>query len=114
MSEQSLHFLDYLVVAASLLVFVWVGLSFSKKQTSTSKYFAGGGAIPAWAVGMSILATLISSITFLAYPGEGFASNWIRLVQGLMVPIVLIFLILFVLAVNLKKLRGLNKTGFSV
>jgi SSS family solute:Na+ symporter len=45
---------------------------------------------------MSILATLISSVTFLAYPGEGFSSNWILLVQGLMVPIVLVFLVRFV------------------
>ena len=107
MAEQSLHVLDYLVVAASLVVFMWVGLSFSKKQTSTNKYFAGGGSIPAWAVGMSILATLISSITFLAYPGEGFASNWIRLVQGLMVPIVLIFLIWFVVPLY-RKVIGLS------
>ena len=107
MPEQSLHILDYLVVAGSLVVFVWVGLSFSKKQTSTNKYFAGGGSIPAWAVGMSILATLISSITFLAYPGEGFASNWIRLVQGLMVPVVLIFLIWFVVPLY-RKVIGLS------
>ncbi|MCF8347046.1 MAG: sodium/solute symporter, partial [Bacteroidales bacterium] len=40
-----------------------------------------------------ILATLVSSVTFLAYPGEGFSSNWIRLVQGLMVPIVLMAII---------------------
>src|SRR5690606_32585687 len=36
-----------------------------------------------------IFAPLISSITFLAYPGDGFAGNWVRLVQGLMVPLVL-------------------------
>jgi len=42
---------------------------------------------------MSILATLISSVTFLAYPGAGFKSNWILLVQGLMVPLVLLGLV---------------------
>ena len=45
---------------------------------------------------MSVLATLISSITFLAYPGEGFAGNWIRLVQGLAVPLVLIVIVWFI------------------
>jgi SSS family solute:Na+ symporter len=107
MPEQGLHFLDYFVIIASVVMFVAVGLSFSKKQTSTNKYFAGGGSIPAWAIGMSILATLISSVTFLAYPGEGFASNWIRLVQGLMVPIVLIFLIWFVVPLY-RKVIGLS------
>ena len=96
MPEYSLHLLDYLVVAGALIFFVAFGVSFSSRQKSTNKYFAAGGSIPSWAVGMSILATLISSVTFLAYPGEGYASNWIRLVQGLMVPVVLIFLVWFV------------------
>jgi SSS family solute:Na+ symporter len=96
MSEGGLHLLDYIVVLISILIFVAVGASFARRQKSTDRYFAGGRSIPAWAVGMSILATIVSSVTFLAYPGEGYASNWIRLVQGLMVPVVLIFLIWFV------------------
>jgi SSS family solute:Na+ symporter len=52
--------------------------------------------LPSWAIGISILATLISSITFLAYPGEGYSSNWILLVQGLMVPVVLILFVGFI------------------
>ncbi len=96
MQQPGLHFLDYFVVLLSIVIFIGVGASFTRRQKTTDKYFAGGRSIPAWAVGMSILATLISSVTFLAYPGEGYASNWIRLVQGLMVPVVLIFLIWFV------------------
>ena len=52
--------------------------------------------MPSWAIGISILATLISSITFLAYPGEGYSSNWLLLVQGLMVPVVLFFFVGFI------------------
>ena len=63
---------------------------FEQQQSSTAKYFSAGGNVPAWAIGVSIFATLISSITFLAYPGEGFASDWVRLVQGIMVPIVVL------------------------
>ena len=92
----SLHWLDYVIIVISLLVSLYIGVYFAKRQKDTNKYYAASGNIPAWAVGMSILATLISSITFLAYPGEGFSSNWIRLVQGLMVPVVLIFLVWFI------------------
>jgi SSS family solute:Na+ symporter len=42
------------------------------------------------------MATLISSVTFLAYPGAAFAGSWILLVQGLMVPLVLLALIWFI------------------
>lgn len=90
---NKLHFLDYSIIIILLLVSLYIGFYFSKGQKSTQKYFAAEGKIPAWAIGISILATLVSSVTFLAYPGEGFSSNWIRLVQGLMVPLVLLVFI---------------------
>ena len=90
---NGLHFIDYLIIFSSLAGSLYVGFYFSKNQKSTRKYFAAEGKIPAWAIGMSILATLISSVTFLAYPGEGYSNNWILLVQGLMVPVVLLTII---------------------
>jgi solute:Na+ symporter, SSS family len=95
MHNATLHLLDYLIIAASLVVPLLVSLKFSKKQNNVKNYFTAGGTIPAWAIGMSILATLISSITFLAYPATGYSSNWILLVQGLMVPLTLVFFIKF-------------------
>jgi len=93
MPENNLHIIDYGIIITSLVVSLYIGVFFAKGQKTTSKYFKAEGKIPAWAIGMSILATLVSSITFLAYPGDGFSSNWIRLVQGLMVPIVLVAII---------------------
>ena len=90
---KTLHIADYLIIIITLAASIGVGAWFAKGQKSTSKYFKAEGKIPAWAIGMSILATLVSSITFLAYPGEGFSMNWIRLVQGMMVPLVLLLLI---------------------
>ncbi len=95
MDKLQLHIIDYVLLGASLIIPILISLRYAKKQTNTSNYFKAGGSLPAWAVGMSILATLISSITFLAYPGEGFSSNWILLVQGLMVPITLVLFIKF-------------------
>ena len=88
-----LHFIDYVIIVLSLILSLYIGFYFSKGQKSTKKYYAAEGKIPAWAIGMSILATLVSSVTFLAYPGEGFSKNWILLVQGLMVPLVLLIII---------------------
>ncbi len=89
----NIHFLDYMIMFLTLALSLGVGFWFSKKQKDTDNYFKAAGSIPSWAIGISILATLISSVTFLAYPGEGFTSNWIRLVQGLMVPIVLVAIV---------------------
>lgn len=93
---SDLHTIDYIIIIVTLLFSIGIGVWFSKKQTNANHYFTAGGNIPSWAVGISILATIVSSVTFLAYPGEGFSSNWILLVQGLMVPVVLILIIGFV------------------
>ena len=98
---------DYIVIIAYLGFVVLLGIHFSKRQKDTDRYYKGGRQIPAWAVGMSILATLISSITFLAYPGAGFTGNWVLLVQGLMVPIVLVGLIWFIVPMY-RKVIGLS------
>jgi len=105
MQQQTLPILDYIVIILSLILSVGVGAYFAKRQKDTDKYFKASGNIPAWAVGMSILATLISSVTFLAYPGAGYKSNWILLVQGLMVPVVLVFMIWFIVPLYRKVIR---------
>ncbi len=104
---MNLHAIDYVIIIVSLLIPVYISLRFARRQTDTANYFKAGGALPGWAVGMSILATIISSITFLAYPGSGFSSNWILLVQGLMVPLTLIFFIHFVVPLY-RKVIGLS------
>ncbi|HEY8784566.1 MAG TPA: sodium:solute symporter [Mucilaginibacter sp.] len=107
MTNVHLHIPDYIILFAFLFITVYFGFRFSKNQNSTQRYFAANGKIPSWAIGLSILATLISSITFLAYPGEGFSSNWILLVQGLMVPIVLLAMIWFIVPLY-RKAIGLS------
>ena len=96
MPSFPLNIIDYLIIVISIVIPIMISIYFANKQKTTNAFFTAGGTIPAWAIGMSILATLISSITFLAYPGEGYSSNWILLVQGLMVPITLLFFIHFV------------------
>ncbi|MBN2761891.1 MAG: sodium/solute symporter, partial [Bacteroidales bacterium] len=95
MNSNSLHIIDYTIIACSLAIPLLVSLFFAKKQNTVNNFFKAGGKLPAWAVGISLMATLVSSITFLAYPGEGFSSNWILLVQGLMVPVTLVLFIFF-------------------
>lgn len=107
MKQSLMHPVDYVIIVIFLLVSLYLGFRFSSRQTSTKTYFAANGKIPSWAIGMSILATLISSITFLAYPGEGYSSNWILLVQGLMVPIVLLTMIWFIVPLY-RKVIGLS------
>ncbi|RZF59876.1 sodium:solute symporter [Sphingobacterium corticibacterium] len=102
-----LSILDYGIIIAVLLITLYFGLRYAKNQKSTEAYFSAKGRVPSWAIGMSLLATLISSVTFLGYPAEGYANNWILLVQGLMVPIVLLGTVWFIVPLY-RKVIGLS------
>ncbi len=65
---------------------VLFGASFYFKSRSSSSYTTGGGNIPAWALGMSIFATFVSSISFLALPGKAYQSDWNGYVFSLSIP----------------------------
>ena len=101
----SIHWIDTSIVIVSVLFTISTGLYFSRRQKSSDRYFAGSKTIPAWAIGISIFATLLSSVTFLAYPSAAYKSNWILLVQGLMVPIVLVGIIGFIVPLFRKVIR---------
>lgn len=102
-----LSIFDYGIIIAVLLITLYFGLRYAKNQKSTEAYFSAKGRVPSWAIGMSLLATLISSVTFLGYPAEGYANNWILLVQGLMVPIVLLGTVWFIVPLY-RKVIGLS------
>lgn len=105
MNQHPIHWIDTAIVIISVLFTVATGFYFSRRQKSSDRYFAGSKTIPAWAIGISIFATLLSSVTFLAYPAAAYKSNWILLVQGLMVPIVLVGVIGFIVPLFRKVIR---------
>ena len=79
--------LDIVTLVIYFAVTIGIGIWCSMKLKTTEGYFVGGRKIPGWAVGISMLGTAISSVTFLAYPGSAFQGNWSYLVPGLTVPI---------------------------
>ena len=79
-----MHTADVIVIVAYMAVLVGIGVRLSRRQNSTNEYFLAERSIPGWAVGMSLLATIITSVTFIAYPGAAYAGNWSLLVPGIM------------------------------
>ena len=63
------------------------GGSFFKKNKTSSSYTTGNKDIPGWVVTMSIFATFVSSISYLALPGNAYQGNWNALVFSLSLPI---------------------------
>jgi SSS family solute:Na+ symporter len=66
---MQLHFADHVVLVAYLGAMMFLGWRLSRGQKTGEEYFLGGRRLPWFAVGISIIASLLSSISFLAYPG---------------------------------------------
>lgn len=68
--EYSLALGDWVVVIFYLLGMVGIGYYFSRKNKNAKDYYLGGGKMNPIAVGLSLFATLLSSLSYLSYPGE--------------------------------------------
>jgi len=87
-----MHWQDVLVVVLYIAALVGVGLRTARRQTTTSRYFVAERSIPGWAAGMSLLATIITSVTFIAYPGAAYSGDWNLLVPGIMFVVVVLLI----------------------
>ena len=65
-----LHPADYAVIVAYFLAMIAIGVYCSGKQSSKLEYFIAGRSMPWLAVGLSLFSALLSTISYLAVPGE--------------------------------------------
>ena len=79
--------LDWLVLVLYFAGTMAIGFSFWRKSRSTEGFTAAGRSLPGWVCGLSIFATYLSSISYLALPGKSFAANWNPFVFSLALPI---------------------------
>ena len=83
---------DWFVLLASLVGIVGYGLYKSKGAQTTEGYLLGGKTMRWWVIGLSIMATQASAITFIGTTGQGY-SDGLRFVQfyfGLPIAMVII------------------------
>jgi cyclically-permuted mutarotase family protein len=68
--------LNYIVLIVYFAGMLMLGFFFMKKGGDTEDFFKAGGRIPWWAAGISIFATTLSAITFIAIPAKSYAADW--------------------------------------
>lgn len=66
---------NYATLGLYPLIMLGVAWSVGRQRTS-DEFFRSGQRIPWWAAGMSIYATMLSSITFMAIPAKSFVTDW--------------------------------------
>lgn len=82
--------IDAVVVGVYLALMLMMGFWIARKNASTEDFFVGGRTLPAWAVGISLIASLLSTITYLGMPGEMFRTGIGFLTRQIGVPFVLL------------------------
>ncbi len=81
-----MKFIDIAVFITYLLGVVIFGSSFYRKNKSSVSFTLGNNNIPTWVISMSIFATFVSSISYLALPGQAYLTNWNVFVFSLSIP----------------------------
>jgi SSS family solute:Na+ symporter len=97
-----MHLLDWLVLLITLLGIVAYGIWKTRSVKSVDSYLGGDKDLPWWTIGLSIMATQASAITFLSTPGQAF-DDGMRFAQFYFgMPVAMVFLCIFVLPIYYK------------
>jgi solute:Na+ symporter, SSS family len=86
-----LQFIDYVVILVYLALTMGTGLWIARRQKTPEQYFIANRSVPAWAVAFTLMATVISSASFVAHPGAVFTKNLYLLPAHIGLPIILLF-----------------------
>lgn len=62
--------LDWGIIAAYVLMTLALGWYYGRKQETTQEYFVGSGRMNPVLIGVSLFATLLSTISYMSMPGE--------------------------------------------
>lgn len=94
-----MELLDWIVMLGTLFGIVAYGVWKTRHVQSTQSFLLGDRDLPWWTIGLSIMATQASAITFLSTPGQAYADG-MRFAQfyfGL--PVAMVILSIFVLPI---------------
>lgn len=94
--------LDFTVLIVSMLGIAGYGIWRTRDRRNLNTYLKGTGNTPWYAIGLSVMATQASAITFLSTPGQGYAGGlgFVQIYFG--VPLALIIISIFFLPVFRK------------
>ena len=100
------HWFDWIVIGLYFVVMFFIGMFFAKRTKSTDDYFKAGGRVPALVTAMSIYATALSSISFIAIPASVYNNSWLL---G-MAPLGIILMVLWAAYTFVPFFRRVNVT----
>ena len=96
--------IDWIVLFGTLLFIVAYGTWKTKGSKNVQDYIKGGSEAKWWTIGLSVMATQASAITFLSTPGQAFHSGmgFVQFYFGLPIAMVIISLVFIPIYHKLK------------
>lgn len=80
---------DWLVIALYFCAVAGISYYVSRNMgDTTGDFFLGGQKIPWWAAGLSIFGSKLSALTFIAIPAKTFATDWVFIMNNIMILVV--------------------------
>ncbi|TDQ29841.1 sodium:solute symporter [Tenacibaculum caenipelagi] len=99
-----MQILDWIVLSVTLLFIVLYGAWKTRGSKNVNEYLKGGNESKWWTIGLSVMATQASAITFLSTPGQAFHSGmgFVQFYFGLPIAMVIICLVFIPIYHRLK------------
>ncbi len=90
-----MHLVDWTILLGTLGFIVGYGVWKTRSTTTSEGYLRGGSDARWWGVGLSVMATQASAVTFLSTPGQGFLDGmgFVQFYFGLPLAMVVINLV---------------------
>ncbi len=87
--------LDWIILSGTLLFIVAYGVWKTRGSANVNDYVRGGNEAKWWTIGLSVMATQASAITFLSTPGQAFhdGMGFVQFYFGLPIAMVIICLV---------------------
>ena len=103
-ATSGLSKLDWTVLIVYGTAMLGIGIYYSRGNQTTEDYHLGGRRMKSWTIGLSLFATLLSTISYLAYPGE-MIQNGPMIFSGLLAYPPVIFVVGWLLVPYFCRLR---------
>ena len=99
---RGLQPLDWAIIVVYALSTIALGAYYSRRQRSTEEYFIGSGNMNPLLIGVSLFATLLSTISYLSMPGEAAGKGPVHLLGMLSMPMVFLIVAVWLIPVYMK------------
>ncbi|MFI1742994.1 sodium:solute symporter [Thalassobellus sediminis] len=99
-----LSWIDWVILCVTLVAIVAYGTHQTKGSKNVQDYLKGGNTSKWWTIGLSVMATQASAITFLSTPGQAFHSGmgFVQFYFGLPIAMIVICMVFIPLYHRLK------------